>query len=124
MTPEEFALHLLSYVGTAYLYETTGACPGNADLDWAKNRLQACEDRGQWDSVRESIEEMMHMEIISGNVTDGVFLDIPVSEIDRFATAGSELVVADDDPPESANLFSRLIIGYICGEPVVISVGN
>ncbi|MEQ8667717.1 MAG: hypothetical protein RIC12_01005, partial [Pirellulales bacterium] len=46
------------------------------------------------------------------------------SEIDRFATAGSELVVADDDPPESANLFSRLIIGYICGEPVVISVGN
>lgn len=124
MTSEEFALHLLSYVGTAYLYETSGACPENADMAWAKDRLQACRDRGQWRSVRESIEEMMHMGIISGNVTDGVFLDIPVPELDRFAIAGSALVVADDDSSEHAKLIRRLIIGYICGEPLVISVGN
>lgn len=119
MTPEEFALNMLSYVGTAYLYETTGDCPTGADMAWAEQRLQDCRDRDQWESVRDAIENMMEEGIISGNVTDGVFLQIPPIETQRFTTMAAALVASEDEPSQNVRLFGRLLIGYLCGEAVV-----
>ena len=119
MTPEQVATCFLSYVGTKFLYDTTGECPLGADIRWAKDRIAESREAGQYAACLQAIAKMQAAGILQTPDRSRLNIECPGERLKDLLAVWICLAMPRDLGQEHADHVTNILKDWLRGIPSI-----